>query len=319
MLTKEFLTSNDNLKNLDPTIIDTIVTLSRDDENKVIAAKVREIHDRYDQDVKEVTGIEKEYGVKSYENVKRALKLYMDKAEKTGSNEEANQRIKTLEDQNKALNEKIKNGVADQSVVAQFETQINDLKGQNQRLIEQINTDKANYEKDLNTERNKTLDFKSEFEFSTALKGVKFKAGIPEVAINSTIEAAKNRVLLKGQRDWIKNDDGKEVMIFRDENKMPLANPNNSQRPFTGGELLLNELKDIIDLGQQQNGAGTGKNNKNGSITILDLGSAKTKREANEIIVQQILSEGLTKGTSEFNERQQALRTENKVSELPLM
>ena len=90
--------------------------------------------------------------------------------------------------------------------------------------------------------------------------------------------------------------------------------------PYTANELLLEtSLKDAIDFGKQQPGAGTiPPKPSDKSSGIIDISTAKNQVEADDMIAKHLLSNGLTRDSREFGEQSIAIRNENKVSDLPL-
>ena len=78
-------------------------------------------------------------------------------------------------------------------------------------------------------------------------------------------------------------------------------------------------IKDVIDFNKPQPGGGTGPiQHHGGNVTILDLTGAKTQVDADKIIESYLLGNGLTRDSAEFATQSMQLRTENKVSELPI-
>ena len=79
-------------------------------------------------------------------------------------------------------------------------------------------------------------------------------------------------------------------------------------------------LKDVIEVGRQQTGSGTGGNGGNGgsgSMT-LDLTGIKTQVEADKAITSHLLANGLTRDSAEFGEKLTEIRNENNVANLPI-
>ena len=78
-------------------------------------------------------------------------------------------------------------------------------------------------------------------------------------------------------------------------------------------------IKDVIDTGRQQTGGGTGGNGGGqGGRSLLDLTGVRTQVEADKAIETYLLSTGLTRDCAEFAQQSMQLRSDNKVSELPL-
>ena len=80
---------------------------------------------------------------------------------------------------------------------------------------------------------------------------------------------------------------------------------------------LVKELKEVLDNGRQQTGAGT-QTMQGGGGTTFDLGGATTQVQADELISKHLLSNGYTRGSKEFADEAQKIRTENGVDKLPV-
>ena len=81
MLTVEILKQNTKLSGLSDEQLNAIATMSQNDENTVIGARIGELHGQYDTDVLGISGITKRSGEKSYDYVKRVLGDYKTKLE----------------------------------------------------------------------------------------------------------------------------------------------------------------------------------------------------------------------------------------------
>ena len=57
---------------------------------------------------------------------------------------------------------------------------------------------------------------------------------------------------------------------------------------------------------------------ENGNVVILDLSGAKTQVEADKVIENYLLGNGLTRDSAEFAQQSMTLRNDNNVSQLPI-
>ena len=153
-------------------------------------------------------------------------------------------------------------------------------------------------------------------EFGKALTGMKFKSIYPESVQKTLIDSAKRTVLSTAKPDWLE-ENGEKKLVFRDATGNIMTNPENKLNPFTPGELLKKELKEVLDNGRQQTGAGTRNLGGNGGSTF-DLGGATTQVAADEMISKHLMSQGYTRGSKEFADEAQKIRTENGVDKLPV-
>lgn len=299
-LTLDILKANTVLASLTEEQLNSIVTLSSNDESTVLGTKIGELHGSYDKDVKDVTGIEKKQGEKSYDYVKRVLGDYKGK-------------LTTLEATKVDLEKKISDGATDPALkqkLADTEKSLSDMKALYDSDKTKFDTEKQAYEA-------KIKEVHVEHAFGTALSGVKFKAAIPESVHGTLVNNAKAEILSKYKADFVEAN-GSKVLVFRDDKGNIVANPQNKLEPFTAKELMLaSSLKDVLDFGIEQPGAGTGKSAA-GQSSIVDISSAKSQVEADELISTQLLAQGLTRGSAEFAAKQLEVRKENSVDKLPL-
>lgn len=179
--------------------------------------------------------------------------------------------------------------------------------------LETKNTEWENKYNQLNTQYQTSL---IDAEFGKALQGLKIKSIYPESVQKTLIDSAKRTVLATAKPDWVE-ENGERKLVFRDASGNIMTNPENKLNPFTPGELLRKELKDVLDNGRQQRGAGTIPPGGNGGATF-DLGGATTQVEADEMISKHLMSQGLTRGSREFADEAQKIRTENGVDKLPV-
>lgn len=310
-LTKAVLLANAVLAGLSEEQVTAIEELSKNDENTVIGAKIGELHGQYDNDVLAVTGIAKNQGEKSYDYVKRVLGDFKTKASGADA---LNKKITDLETEIAGYKKTIEEGKGSEAIAQQLRDAQKQL-ADTQKLFE---TEKAAWETkytDLNTQYQNTL---IDGEFSKALQGMKFKAIYPESVQKTLIDSAKRTVLNTAKPDWVE-ENGEKKLIFRDASGNIMTNKENKLNPFTAGELLKNELKEVLETGRNVPGAGTSGNGTggNGSATI-DLTGVTTQVAADERIAKHLMTLGYTRGTKEFSDEALKLRQENGVDKLPL-
>ena len=137
------------------------------------------------------------------------------------------------------------------------------------------------------------------------------------------LASAKAEVLAKGTPDFVDDGKGGKMLVFRGADGNVLNNPANNLNPYTVQELVMQtSIKDVVDTGKQQPGGGTKPivttTGGGGDATLLDLSNVKNQLDADKAIESYLLSNGLTRDSAEFAEQSLQLRTENKVSELPI-
>ena len=308
-LTAVLLRANAALAGLSEEQIAAIEELSRNDENTVIGTRIGELHGQYDTDVFSVTGISKRQGEKSYDYVKRVLGDYKQKA---AGADQLTQTIATLQTEIEGYKKTIAEGKGNEEVAKQLKDAQKQL-ADTQALFEQKNKEWEDKYTLLNTQYQTSL---IDAEFGKALSGMKFKSIYPESVQKTLIDSAKRTVLLTAKPDWLE-ENGEKKLVFRDATGNIMTNPENKLNPFTPGELLKKELKEVLDNGRQQTGAGTRNLGGNGGSTF-DLGGATTQVAADEMISKHLMSQGYTRGSKEFADEAQKIRTENGVDKLPV-
>lgn len=313
MLTIDILKQNKALESLTQEQLNAIVTMSKNDEETVIGSKIGALHGQYDTDIFSVTGIKKNDGEKSYDYAKRVLNEYKTKA---SSSETLTTEINALKTQKAELEKKISEGNTD-TVLKQ---QLKDANTRITQMTQQLESEKTNYTKTISDLEKNIVDIKVDNVLTNALSSIKFKSNIPESVQTILINSAKAEVLAKGTPDFVDNGKGGKNLVFRNAAGEIIANPKNSLNPYTANELLLEtSLKDAIDFGKVQPGAGTipPKSSQEGS-RMIDISTAKNQVEADDMIAKHLLSNGLTRDSKEFSDQSIAIRNENKVSDLPL-
>ena len=306
MLTKEIITANEALSGLSEEQIQGITNLSARDEQTIIGSRIGEVHGMYDTDILASTNIAKNQGEKSYDYMKRAF----DEIKRVQPDTAVlNQRIATLESQKLDIEQK------GDSVTMQ---QLNDQRSLTTQLQQQLaDRDKTIADQGSDYKQQVTA-IKVESEFSTALAQIKIKSEIPDSVKSIIISSAKANILKSSSPDWIESD-GVKSLVFRDAKGQIRNNPANGLNPFSCLDLLNGELKDIIDTGVAQKGAGTGASSTNTTvISVTSLSSAKNKKEANEIIHRHLMAEGVASGTKEYLDQSTTLIKEYGIDKLPL-
>ena len=307
-LTAEVIKANADLANLTDAQLAAITTLSANDENQVINTKIGELHGRYDEDVKSVTGIEKNSGEKTYDYVKRVLAGL--KAKSVGATE-----LQSYENEIATLKSQIANGKGDEAI----RQQLKDAQAELSTLKAQYDVDKQNWGNKEKEFTNKITGIEIDSNFEKAVAGLKFRAGYPESVQRTLLSSAKSAILGAYKPDWVEAD-GQRIMVFRDKNGEILRNKANSLNPYTADELISEQLKEVLDNGRIITGVGTQEqgNGQSGSAEVFNIAGAKTQVEADEIIVKYLMQIGETRGSGSFAEKQKKLRQEHGVYKLPI-
>ena len=310
-LTAEVLRANAGLATLSDEQLSIIAEMSRNDENTVIGTRIGELHGQYDNDVLSVTGIAKNQGEKSYDYVKRVLGEYKQKAAGT---EALNTQITELKTQIEGYKKTIEAGKGNEAIAQQLRDAQKQL-ADTQALFEAKNKEWQGKYDTLNTQYQQSL---IDAEFDKALQGMKFKSIYPESVQKTLIESAKRTVLASAKPDWVE-ENGERKLVFRDAAGNIMTNQENRLNPFTPGELLQRELKDVLDTGRRQTGTGTqGQQGGQGGNTSVDLTGVTNQVDADNVISKHLMALGYTRGSKEFSDEALKIRKENGVDKLPI-
>lgn len=286
--------------------VGALVTLSTNDEQTVIGAKIGALHGQYDTDILTVTGIAKNQGEKSYDYTKRVLTDYKTKLAGFATAEADLAKLKT---EKADLETKLAAGAGD----ALIKQQLTDATTKLQQLQGAYDADKVAFEDEKVKLTSALHTTKVENHFDNAIAGLKFKATIPDSVKSVLLKNVKQELLSTTKPEFTATGD----LIFRDANGAIMSNPSNKLNPFTAAELISKALVDVIDLGRQQPGGGSGPV-KPGEVTIIDISAAKTQIEADEIIQKHLLVGGMLRTDQNFGAEQNKLRKEHGVEKLPI-
>lgn len=317
MLTKEQIKGIPALASLADDALTALVTLSQNDEAAVIAAKVKEIHDAYDADIKAVTGQEKPAGMKTYEHLKGVLTTLKEQAENGAT--EWKTKVQSLEAERTDLLKKIKEGATDAALKSQVEAltaAITDEKKRASDLQKLVQTKEQEAAAALAAAKSENDRLVVGMEFERGLIGARFKdeTAIPKEVRQTFIENAKRSIMDRYKPDTIERD-GRQMIVFRDGNGMIVNNPDNLQNPFTPGEMLLREIAPLLDQGKTGGGTKPGASGSNGATLS---GGWRTKAEAVTAFRDHLAAQGLVAGTTKYDEELTKLYQSNDLSSLPM-
>lgn len=299
MLTKETITANESLKGLSEEQITAITTLSANDEASVLGEKFGRVYREMDASIEEATGIKRNGDEKTYVYLKRAATEYAAKYKD----------YDTLKSTIADLEEKLKKG-GDEAIKSQLEQAQKELDA----TKAQFNTLKADFDKKEGEHKKALLDYKIDSEIAKAMEGMKFKATFNE-GVLSTLKA-KAIDTIKSKNPAFETRDGRERLIFHDENGAPLNNAENQLNPFTAKELLTKEFE-AMDLLEKTPAKGAGGGAPKPKPNGTHLG-ASTKEEASDIIGKMLSEKGISNTDLRYQAEFDKLWNDNDIDSLPL-
>ena len=313
MITQEMIQQQEALAGLTDEQREAIITLSKNDEEAVIGARFREVYNRLDETIARETGIARDGDEKTYNYLERAARQLAGKA---NSVEGLNTKIHDLTAERDRLKKAIEENTGDEKLKKDLAQAIKDLDS----VKTQYNTLKADYDKQKTDHATELENFRIDNEIASVKGGIKFKADLPETATNVLLEQAISKV--KGfKHEFIDDGNGGKRLVFKDANDAIMRNAEKQLEPFTIGDLLTKELKTmgVLDEGRQQQGGGTHapKVTRTQDGIVIDLSGARTQVEAQEMIAQTLMKQGLINGSSEFQEASTKAWKENNCQALP--
>lgn len=306
MITEQMLKDNEGLKGLTPEQINTIVTLSRNDENSVIGARFGEVYRQMDETIARHLGIPRNGDEKTYLYLERAAKEY---AGKYAGFDALKQQVESLKGEKAALEAKIANGQGSDALKEQLESVRKELQTTKEQFAT-LKTEKDGLELKHSQEM---LGLRIDAEMSKAREGMKFRSGLNDAVIGNLVDSAINKI--KALNPRYEEVDGHQVLRFYDANGVIMNNPENNLNPFTAKELLTRELKafDILDAAPRRGAGGE-------TLIPTHQGGAygATQEEAVANIEKELSSKGLVKGSPEYESEMFRIYDENKIETLPL-
>lgn len=314
MITKEILVANAALAGLTDDQINAIITINNNDVAGEIGKKTSETYQRFDQLIKEATGEDRLMGAnpeKTYDYLPRAIQAMKSKL---GDNSALQTQIQNLQAEKTRLEGELAKGAG-----AEVQRQLDQTKAELANTKTQYNELQAKLTKAQEDHQKEIFGIRVENDLAVASQGMQFKSEIP--ASVQTILLQNAYAKIKGMSpDYIDDGKGGKRLVFRGQDGAVLNNPENQLNPYTAGELLAKELKDVLAVKREVTGAGT-KPLGGGSGTeaqTVDVSGAKNQMEANEILTKQFLAQGMTIGSNEFQDAMDKAWKDNNIVNLPL-
>lgn len=315
MLTKEMLLQQDALAGLTDAQREAICLLSKNDEETVIGNRFSEVYNRLDATIARETGIQRNGDEKTYNYLERAAR---ELAGKANSVDGLNAKIHDLTAERDKLKKAIEDGAGDEKLRKDYAQAVKDLDS----VKEQYNTLKADFDKQKLDHATELINFRIDNEIAGAKGGIKFKADLPETATSVLMEQAIAKVKAL-KHEFIDDGKGGQRLVFKDEKDAIMRNAEKQLEPYTIGDLLTKELKQmgVLDEGRQQQGGGTEppKVVKTEQGITIDLTGVRSQTEAQELIAQTLMKQGIVNGSKAFQEAQTKAWTDNNISALPIV
>lgn len=314
MITIEMLQQQSALNGLTDEQRNAIVTLSKNDEEAVISKRFGEVYRQMDETIARETGIQRNGDEKTYVYLERAAR---ELATKVNSIAGLNTRISELTTERDRLKKAVEDGTGDEKLRKDLQQAQRDLES----VTNQYNTLKADYDKQKADHAAELINFRIDNELATAKGGIKFKPDLPQTATDVLMQQAVGKIKSL-KHEYVDDGNGGQRLVFIDANGAQMRNPEKQLEFYTVGDLLTKELKamGVLDEGRKATGISTTPpkvSTQNGAI-VLDLSGVRTQTEAQEVIAQTLMKQGLTNGSKAFQEAMTQAWKDNNVKSLPM-
>jgi len=314
MITNEMLAADAALSGLTDEQKTAIVTMSRNDEEVVIGNRFREVYNQLDATIAKETGIARNGDEKTYLYLERAAKAL---AAKANSVDGLNVKIGELTKERDKLQKALEEG-GDDATKKQLAQAVKDLDA----VRKQYDALKADFDTQKSAHEAELLGVRIDNVMAGATSGLKFKSEFPQAATDTLLAQAVAKVKAMSP-EFIDDGRGGRRLVFKGQDGEIVRNPENHLEPFTAEELVRRELRQmgILDEGRQQQGSGTKPPmQKQGGAqgAPVDVSMARTQNEAQEIIAQSLMKQGLVNGSKEFQKAMDEAWQENNISALPM-
>ena len=314
MITIEMLQQQSALNGLTDEQRNAIVTLSKNDEEAVISKRFGEVYRQMDETIARETGIQRNGDEKTYVYLERAAR---ELATKVNSIAGLNTRISELTAERDRLKKAVEDGTGDEKLRKDLQQAQRDLES----VTNQYNTLRADYDKQKADHAAELINFRIDNELATAKGGIKFKPDLPQTATDVLMQQAVGKIKSL-KHEYVDDGNGGQRLVFIDANGAQMRNPEKQLEFYTVGDLLTKELKamGVLDEGRKATGISTTPpkvSTQNGGI-VLDLSGVRTQTEAQEVIAQTLMKQGLTNGSKAFQEAMTQAWKDNNVKSLPM-
>ena len=314
MITNEMLAADAALNGLTDEQKTAIVTMSRNDEEVVIGNRFREVYNQLDATIAKETGIARNGDEKTYLYLERAAKTL---AAKANSVDGLNTKIGELTKERDKLQKALEEG-GDDATKKQLAQAVKDLDA----VRKQYDALKADYDTQKSAHEAELMGVRIDNVMAGATSGLKFKSEFPQAATDTLLAQAVAKVKAMSP-EFIDDGKGGKRLVFKGADGEIQRNPENHLEPFTAEELVKRELRQmgILDEGRQQPGSGTKprKPQQGGALGApVDVSMARTQNEAQEIIAQSLMKQGMVNGSKEFQKAMDEAWQANNISALPM-
>lgn len=289
-LTLDLLNAQEGLSGLTDEQKTALVGLSERDEETTFNRRFGETLGQMDTVIASEGAIGRNEGEKTSEYMARVIRTLKTNADEGAGYKTANE---TLTAEVERLKKQIENGAADAELkqrVVKLEGDLTSAKKINTELQESLTKSAAEY-------KGKLEGYRMESEIGAAMSGIAMKKELPEATKQALLTLAKQNVMASKHVF----DETAGVFIFQDAEGNPLKDK--SLNNLTVGDMLRVQLETmgVLETGRTVVGAG-GKENPVGGGADVNISSARSKVEADEMIEKQLMAQGHAKSDANWTE-----------------
>lgn len=308
-LTLDLLNAQEGLSGLTDEQKNALVGLSERDEETTFNRRFGETLGQMDTVIASEGAIGRNEGEKTSEYMARVIRTLKSSADEGAGYKTANESLT-------AEIAKLKDDIAKGQGNEQLKADLEKYKG-NYTAAQKVNEKLQKDLEDLKTEYKSKLEgFRIESEIGAAMTGIAMKKELPEATKQALLTLAKQNVMASKHVF----DETAGVFIFQDAEGNPLKDK--SLNNLTVADMLRVQLETmgVLDTGRQQGGAGGNGGNGGGGGADVNISSARTKVEADEMIEKQLMAQGHAKSDANWTELVRDMRAsvKNFYDTLPL-
>ena len=297
-LTLDLLNAQEGLSGLTDEQKTALVGLSEREEESTFNRRFGETLGQMDTVIASEGAIGRNEGEKTSEYMARVIRTLKSSADEGAGYKTANE---SLTAEIESLKAKIASGAGNEEIKKELEKLKGELasaKRVNGELQESLTKSAAEY-------KGKLEGYRMESEIGAAMTGIAVKKELPEATKQALLTLAKQNVMSSKHVF----DETAGVFIFQDAEGNPLKDK--SLNNLTVADMLRMQLDTmgVLDAGRQQGGAGGNGGNGGGSGADVNISSARTKVEADEMMERQLMAQGHAKSDANWGELMRDLRT----------
>lgn len=296
-LTLDLLNAQEGLSGLTDEQKTALVGLSERDEESTFNRRFGETLGQMDTVIASEGAIGRNEGEKTSEYMARVIRTLKTSADEGVGYKTANE---SLTAEIESLKQKIASGAGNEEIKKELDKLRGELasaKKVNGELQESLTKRESEY-------KGKLEGYRMESEIGAAMTGIAMKKELPEATKQALLTLAKQNVLSSKHVF----DETAGVFIFQDAEGNPLKDK--SLNNLTVADMLRQQLEamGVLETGRQQGGAGGQGGSGGGSGADVNISSAKTKVEADEMMVKQLMAQGHAKSDANWGELMRDMR-----------